>query len=94
MAFGGDGEEDADKDVATARPSHRRLAEFTPSQRSWDQGHRIEVFLRIRPMLAKEEGLYGQGVVVSASGKGDVARFQNRIGTRMSVEDHQFDGVR
>ena len=42
------GADDDDKDLATARPSHRRLAEFTPNLRSWDQGHRIEVFLRIR----------------------------------------------
>jgi hypothetical protein len=45
MATGAD---DDDKDLATARPSHRRLAEFTPNLRSWDHGHRIEVFLRIR----------------------------------------------
>ena len=42
------GLEEEDRDIATARPSHRRLAEFTPGARSWDQGHRIEVFLRIR----------------------------------------------
>ena len=44
-------------------------------------------------MIPKEEGLYGQGVVLEPLTNDSVARFQNRIGTRMSVEDHQFDGV-
>ena len=52
------------------------------------------VYVSARPLIAKEEGLYGQGIVLEALPKGEVVRFQNRIGTRMSVEDHQFDGVR
>jgi hypothetical protein len=39
-----------DPDVATARPSHRRLAGYQPSAQVGEalQGHRIEVFVRVR----------------------------------------------
>lgn len=107
-----------EEDIATARPSHRRLAGIHTKSFDLEKGHRVEVFVRVRcaspppapqfpsplcpfgfcvrprPMLAPELELYNQAVIVNATEASGVIRLHNRVGTRLAVEDHQFDGVR
>lgn len=45
-------------------------------------------------MLPQEKELYGQGVIVKVNEAKGLVRLHNRVGTRITIEDHQFDGVR